>query len=301
MNTNLKGYLFALAAALFWGVGGVVAKFALNAGIEPIVLMKLRMGGAALLALPVLLIFARPLLIIEKKDIFPLILLGAFGVQLTQLAYFFAMNFAGVATAAFLLYLAPVYVAVFAVLSGSERLGRLKIIVLLISIVGGGCIAFAGGGGNVGFIGVIFGAVSGLSYAFGTVFGGRFSRKYSPYTVVFYSTAVAGICSLLTPPYDLMIDTWLTLPWWIPFYIAVLFCIVPYSLFYTAMRFLPVTSVSIVCNLEPVLASVGAFVILGEPLLFFQIVGGALIIGAVLLLQTAGKVAVRKFSAKSKN
>lgn len=289
MGSQLKGYLMALAAATFWGVGGVVAKFALNAGIHPIVLMKLRMGGAALLALPLMLIFARPLLVIKKRDIFPLVMLGAFGVQLTQLAYFYAMNFAGVATAAFLLYLAPVYVAVFAVLSGWERLGSLKIFVLLMSIIGGACIAFAGGSGKVGALGVIFGVISGLSYAFGTVFGGRFSKKYSPYTVVFYSTAVAGICSLMTPPYSLMIETWLTLPWWVPAYLAVLFCIVPYSLFYTSMRFLPVTSVSIVCNLEPVLAALGAFLILCEPLQFFQIVGGALIIAAVVLLQTNGK------------
>ncbi|MFA6074694.1 MAG: EamA family transporter [Negativicutes bacterium] len=289
MSSQLKGYLMALSAALFWGVGGVVAKFALNAGIHPIVLMKVRMVGAALLALPILLIFARPLLVIKKRDIIPIMLLGALGVQLTQLAYFFAMNLAGVATAAFLLYLAPVYVAMFAIVSGSERLSQVKIMVLVMSIIGGGFIAFSGGSGTIGAAGIIIGLVSGLSYAFGTVFGGRFAKIYSPYTVVFYSTAVAGICSLLTPPYTLMLDVWLTLPWWVPFYIAVLFCIIPYSLFYTSMRFLPVTNVSIVCNLEPVLAALGAFLLLGEPLRFFQAAGGVLIIMAVVLLQTTGR------------
>jgi drug/metabolite transporter (DMT)-like permease len=63
--------------------------------------------------------------------------------------------------------------------------------------------------------------------------------------------------------------------------------VVPFGLFISGLRFLPPTQASIVGTLEPVIAAVVAYLILGETLIPLQILGGALVLVGVVIVQTA--------------
>ena len=54
--------------------------------------------------------------------------------------------------------------------------------------------------------------------------------------------------------------------------------------FNLGLRDLPASNVSVVATIEPVVASILAFIILGEQLEFLQLVGGAMVIGGALQL-----------------
>jgi drug/metabolite transporter (DMT)-like permease len=61
---------------------------------------------------------------------------------------------------------------------------------------------------------------------------------------------------------------------------------VPFACIVTALRHVPAARVAIVATLEPVLAAVFAFVILDEGLATIQVLGGLLVVGAVIWVQS---------------
>jgi drug/metabolite transporter (DMT)-like permease len=63
--------------------------------------------------------------------------------------------------------------------------------------------------------------------------------------------------------------------------------VVPFALLVTALRHISATSAGLVAMLEPVVATAVAAVWLGESLGGIQLVGGALVLVAVALAQTA--------------
>ena len=61
----------------------------------------------------------------------------------------------------------------------------------------------------------------------------------------------------------------------------------PFFLLVSALRHLPATRVGIIAMLEPVVATVVAWAWLGESLSAAQLAGAAIVLGAILLAQTA--------------
>jgi len=72
-----KGYLFAILAAVLWGISGSVAKFLFHSGMTPFQLVQLRMTIAAGALFLWLLCRDRSLLVIGRSDIGYFALLGA--------------------------------------------------------------------------------------------------------------------------------------------------------------------------------------------------------------------------------
>jgi drug/metabolite transporter (DMT)-like permease len=67
--------------------------------------------------------------------------------------------------------------------------------------------------------------------------------------------------------------------------LAIISVLVPHSLFFAGMRHVVASRAVITSTLEPVVAMTSAAVFLGELLQPLQVVGAALVVGAILLLQ----------------
>jgi drug/metabolite transporter (DMT)-like permease len=67
----------------------------------------------------------------------------------------------------------------------------------------------------------------------------------------------------------------------------VLGSIAPFVLSLSALQLLPATTVGILATFEPVAATVIAWAWLGESLLLVQVVGGLIVIGGIVLAETA--------------
>jgi drug/metabolite transporter (DMT)-like permease len=67
----------------------------------------------------------------------------------------------------------------------------------------------------------------------------------------------------------------------------VLGTVVPFIFMITALRHIPATRATVVAMIEPVLAGVVAYAWLGEEISAGQIAGGLLVLGAIVLAQTA--------------
>jgi drug/metabolite transporter (DMT)-like permease len=68
--------------------------------------------------------------------------------------------------------------------------------------------------------------------------------------------------------------------------VVVIGTLLPFICMVTALRHIPAPRAAIVATLEPVLAAVFAWVLLGEELAPVQLAGGALVLGAVVWVQS---------------
>ncbi|HYQ61466.1 MAG TPA: DMT family transporter, partial [Desulfatiglandales bacterium] len=87
------------------------------------------------------------------------------------------------------------------------------------------------------------------------------------------------------PPFTYLRAGYTLAQWGWIFYIAIVGTIIPFGLFFAGINYIRSTRASITATLEPIFAGVLAFILLGETLLLLQIVGGCMVILAIVLLQ----------------
>lgn len=132
-----------MGAATLWGISGVVAKALFNRQVEPQTLVEIRLTGAFLLLL-IILVLRGERLRVPRPHLVGLIFLGL-AMTSAQFTYYFTIRLTGVSTALFLQYTAPIFVALYARLVDRERLSPLKVGAIMLAIVGSYLLVTGGG------------------------------------------------------------------------------------------------------------------------------------------------------------
>lgn len=294
MPKQIKGYLLLVSATILWGLSGAVSKYFFNQAMSPLILAMVRLTGSSLLLMPFLLLSNPSLLHLDRGDIKRLILFGIVGIGCVQFSYLFTISRLNVATAVFLEYLAPVFIAIYAVWWKKESLGRPGVTALLLALVGSSLII--AGQALAGllhyWIGLLSGFAAGLTFAFYILYGKMLLGRYNSWAVLAYGELFGAIPFwFLAPPWMLWHQHygWQT---WIFFgYIIIFATLIPFGLTLMGLRYLKPAPASITMMLEPVMAGVFAFLLLGEMLNGMQLVGCCLILGAVIVLNLEQKPA----------
>jgi drug/metabolite transporter (DMT)-like permease len=290
-----KGYFLVLLAAIFWAVSGSSAKYLFLNGMTPLQLVQARvtLGGALLLCW--LLLRDRSLLHISGRDAIHFALLGIAGLAMVNFTYLMTISKLNVAAAILLQYLAPVLIALHAIVFAGERLSPSAII----AVVGAtaGCYLVVGGY-NLSLLalnreGVLWGVISAFAFAGYSIHSERSMRRRHPWTVLCYSMQFAAVFWNILhivwdgapPPMDFARQDYPLLQWGLIVYVAVLGTLIPFALYFEGINLIRSTRASITATLEPISAAMISFFVLGETLEPLQILGGALVIGAIILLQ----------------
>ena len=292
----LRGYLFVVCAALLWAGLGPVAKFAFAAGATPLETAFWRALCGSLFFL--IHCLALGLWRVKARDLPILLLFGLVGGSLFFGAYQIAVKEGGAAQASMLLYTAPAWVALLSRLVFRERLTPLKLLALATAMCGAAlvCVGSAPGEGvldlsQVSLTGVGFGLLSGLTYALHYIFGKRYLRDYSAATLYLYTLPV-GALGLL--PF-VEFTTWPPLsgpggwvPWGVFLFLGLFATYGAYMAYCAGLKLLDPTRVAVTANLEPVAAALLAFLWWDEVFRPMGYVGGALVLGGVLLMVQDG-------------
>jgi drug/metabolite transporter (DMT)-like permease len=283
-----RGYLFVVLAAVLWAVSGSSAKFLFNRGITAFQLVQMRLTLASALLLIWFLWRKRPFLRVARRDLGSFILLGSVGMASVQFTYLFTISKIQVAAAILLEYLAPVLIAVHAVVFAHQRLTRTLVTALIGATAG--CYLVVGGYNldlvNMNRVGIISGLLSAVSFAAYAVYGEKLMCRYSSWTVLLYSLVFAALLwNVVQPPLGFLGRSYSLVEWaWI-LYIAVLGTIVPFWLYCEGINLIRSTRASITATLEPITAGLIAYLFLGEMMERLQLAGGILVIASIVLLQ----------------
>ena len=290
--TAASGYFLVLLAAALWATLGIIYKYlAENYGLPPLAVAAYRAGLGGLLLLVGLLILRRSWLRLNRQAVRVVVLYGVFGIALFYATYINAILSVGVAVAAVLLYTAPAWVALIAWRFLGERLTRMHVAALLLTLAGTALVAqiYRPEMVRLNVMGIVWGLLSGLTYALWSVFNKVGVRQTNPWTLQCYGMLIGAAVLLLFQPLTPLVGVSQSpgaLAWLL---VLALGPTVGVSVAYAAgVRVVPVSVASLVATFEPVLAALLAYLFLGETLGMGQMVGGALILFAVWLLRPKG-------------
>jgi len=283
-----KGYIYVMIAAVMWASSGTAGKALFESGITPFDLVQIRVTFSSIVLAVVFTIFSRSLMQIRIRDVAYFFLLGGVVMALVQFTYFYTISKIQVLAAILLQYLSPIFVALFSMLFWGEKPDVSKLSSLLLAVLGAYLVV---GGYNLEIlkmnrVGILVGLASALLYSAYALLGERAMHRYAPWTVVFYSFVFGAVSlNLFHSPFQYLWADYSLNQWFWISYIVLMGTILPFGLYFVGINYVRSTRAMITATLEPIAAGIMAYVFLGETLEAFQLLGTALVITAIVLLQ----------------
>lgn len=262
----------------------IFARYAYAGGAEVIAVLLLRFVIAAALMTCFMLATRRR----WPRGRNLLLLLGMGGVLYVgqSMSFFSALNHASAGLVALLLYLYPFLVTLLGALFLRQPLGVGRVVAVLAALFG---TALTLGGGLAGeAVGVMLGVAAALIYSVYILVGGRVLTQEDPLaaaTVVMIGAAAvfSALAIWQQPAFPASASAWTAVV-----AIAVVCTVVAMLGFFIGIRNLGAADAATLSTLEPVVTIALAALFLREPFSQLQIVGGAIILGAVVWLTRAG-------------
>ncbi len=285
---SLRGYLFILLAVAFWGIAATVAKFLFTHNVDTLIVVQTR-STLAFIVLAAVLALTRPELFrIRLRDIGLFLLVGVIGIAYTNYSYYYTVKVSTVATAILIQYIAPVIVTFYAVLSKNEHLTVVKTSALFLALTGCFFAVSSGELSNIHIsgIGLFTGISSAFSFSFMIIMSKKIMERYSRWTLLVYGFGIAAVFWLFfNPPSRIIAQEYSSGEWFVFFLFSMGSVLIPYSLFSAGLHVIQASRASIISTMEPVVAIVSAYFIVGERLTVLQVMGASGVIGAVILLE----------------
>jgi drug/metabolite transporter (DMT)-like permease len=306
LSASRSGILAIIGAATLWGVSGALAKwFFTSTSIPPLLLSQVRLGLSALFLFIWFGLTNRSLLRFPKGELRFLLIWGIAGLAMVQYTYMASLSLTNVATAVFLQYLSPVVTALWGGLTGSERLSGRLLLCLAVACGGSTLLLFSGGGLKISTLGLVVGLTSAIAMAANSVISSKSSKHHSPWGMLAWGMLIGFLFWLVVDigmavagrplqGLDLLFD-----PPSLGYfgYLALFATIIPFGLFTIGLGKVGPTVGTMTAMMEPVVASAAAFLLLHEAMAPLQMVGGALILAAVILLQAGRRNGIESPSA----
>ena len=276
-----------IGAALFWSSLGLLGRLAMGLGVDALSLLIWRTVFALGLLVPALLL-VRPSSLSTSARSIPLWAALGLCQALDYVAFFQSITHLPIGVATSVFYVYPVLAALLAWAVLRERFSVRKVGALVAAV--SGCILVAGLGGRGGVVspaGVGWALLAASSYAGYALLVKVAVRDRPPGQVLVYSLAFTLLFLLLALPlgHGALLEAHPARAWGVLLLLAIGPTLLGYGLFALALQRIDLGTASIVATLEPALASVLAFAVLGERLVPLQILGLALVVvGAALTL-----------------
>ena len=294
------GSALTVGAAGLFAVNGTVSTLALQAGVPAPWLTALRCGGAAVVLLAVLAVVAPARLRVSWREVPFLAAFGVVGIASTQYLYYVAIGRLPVGIALVFEMTAPVFIALWVWLVRGERVRRRLWAALGLSLSGLVLVAEVWqGGGSLDAGGVAAALGAALCLAGYYLMGERGTTARDPVALTCWSFVAAALFWAVAAPFwpfdPAVLDSAvpislgsLELPLWVLVgWIVVLGSVLPFWLSLAALRHLPPTTAGLIATVEPVLASLVAWVWVEQVLSGWQVLGGLVVLVGIGLAQTA--------------
>jgi drug/metabolite transporter (DMT)-like permease len=294
------GYALYLGGALLFGINGTVSKVLLQAVDDSARVSQLRVTFAFLILLVVVAVRSPRALPIRRVELGTIAAYGVLGVAMTQWLFFVAIERMPIGIALLIEFTAPIMVVLWVRLAWHRPVRSTVWLGLAMALLGLAMVAQVGDGITLSPLGIAaaFGAATALAVYF--LLGETAGRQRDSVSLTLWGF---GFASLLWA---------VVLPWWefpwdvlqgaaapfgtgsveVPLWglaasMVVLGTIVPFWLVLAAIGHIGAAGAAIIGMVEPFIAAVVAWLVLGEVLTPLQLAGGAIILSGVLVAERA--------------
>ena len=282
--------LLLLCMALIWGLNFIVVKFATGV-FAPLAFTCMRV----MLAVCVLwaIFFARRLPLPGRREILAMLALGVLGNGIYQILWVEGMARTRASDAALLVAASPAFIELLGWLRGNDRAGLRGMGGIALSLVGIGLVVTGAANAAAGkstFAGNAFILGSVLCWSVYSVYLRPVTTRVDGLTLSAVTMTGGIIPLLIVGAPSLATTNWAAVPaagWAAVAYSGLLALVVAYLFWYRGVRVLGPTRASMYSNLQPLVAMLAAWPLLGETPRALQLMGAACIVGGLLLTRTA--------------
>jgi drug/metabolite transporter (DMT)-like permease len=274
------GLILIGISAISFGAMAIFARIAYDSGVDPITTLFLRFVIAAAVMIAIMVV--RRLPVPRGRTLGTLVLMGGVGYVGQSLAYFTALTMASPALVALLLYLYPALVTVLSAVTLGERLTAVKIAALVLALVGTALTIGPAGDGQP--LGIALGVAAAVIYAIYILVGARATARagaIASSTVIMTAAAIvySAIVAIQGPRFPATATGWAAV-----LAIALVSTVLAIVTFFAGLERIGPTNASTLSTLEPLVTVLLALLFLHEAIVPLQIIGGGLILAAVIVL-----------------
>jgi len=279
---RIFGIILIAASAASFGTLAIFGRYAYADGMDIFTLLFMRFGVAAVVMTVVLLL--RREVLPSGRILAQLIGMGALGYVGQSFLYMTAIKYASAGLVAVLLYLYPMFVFILSLIVFHEKASSVKSLALILALAGSALTVNPNGGQLIGALMAILAA---LIYSIYIIVGTSVMKHVSAVqssAVIFASAGMVFAVLALTKGthFPASNSGWLALSG-----IIVVSTIIPVVTFLAGLEIIGPTNAAMLSTLEPVVTVLLAAWLFAERLKVVSLVGGGLILTAVILLTRA--------------
>jgi drug/metabolite transporter (DMT)-like permease len=292
-TTKQKALLALIWVSFFWGTTWLASKVAVSNGVHGLQVAAIRhiLGGA--LYIIFFLLKKQPLP--KGKELWTtIIILSILNFMLSNGLSYWGLQYISSGLGAIIGAIFPLWIVIIDLFKG-ERLSRKALTGLLLGF-GGVCVIFADHLKdflNAGFtFGIILSVLATLSWALGSRYTKKHAANFNPYFSLGLQMFISGI--ILT---GIIKSTGLYMPlqsipanaWWAMLYLLIIGSVLTFIAYLYSLQHLPTSVSSLYAYINPVVALLLGVLIFSEKLNMFIIIGVAITITGVYLVNDAFK------------
>jgi len=280
---NAKPYVILLVGVISISFAAIFIRLA---DAPPLVIATYRLGIASFVIVPVVLIRSRKNFNRPAKSEILLMLFSSAMLALHFALWITSLSYTSIASSVILVTSNPLFVAVISYFLWRERLTRLMLLGIMLTLVG--TVFIAQGGFTVSsdtLLGDVLALSAALAAAVYLVIGRHLRKRVdigSYLAIVYSGAAVILLVATLVAGYSLSGYSSTT------YIMMILLAVVPqligHSSINIAVRLIPATFVAIAILGEPVGATILGYFVLDEAPTWVEIVGGILIFGGIFMV-----------------
>ena len=297
---------------MLWGISAVLGravftgKLALGGDalrpIDPLILSQTRTTFSLLVLLPIL-VGRRgwQRVHLPARDLIYCLVLGMLGVAVSNYFYYVAIQRTSVAIAIIVQYTAPVWVLLYVVARGQQKLTLQKVAAVAVALAGIvltiGIVGSKSGSLRLDSYGLFAAVLASFSFAFYNVGGHRILARHDRWRVLVWAlTSSAVFWLVVNPPWKIFAAHYTAAQWAFLFVFSMISVLGAFSLYFLGLQHLEPTRAVIASCLEPVFSIVLAAALLGEGLRPIQTLGIVLVLAAIVIVQLPGRGLVERDS-----
>jgi drug/metabolite transporter (DMT)-like permease len=292
------GYGMVTTGSILWGLNGPISRMALDAGVKPEQLAGWRVISAALLLTGCLVLVRKMQWRVSRRALKSVVLFGILGISVPQLLYYEAIARFDVGLTLVIVYTAPLWVAGFQRLAYGTRQPREVLVAMVLALVG---VTLAVGGDIEGAsaVGFVLAVCTSLAYTLQLLLAERLDADVPAAPRLALSMIFAAVVWLVVPvvhdvPTDLIRSDvpFGTTGYEVPLllligYVVIGGTILPYACLVGGVARIGPVAAGVTGMVEPIVAIVLSWVLLGQDLTPVQVAGIAIVLTCVVASERA--------------
>lgn len=292
-NSKLIAYLEVIFAVVVWGGTFIATKVALE-DVSPATIVWLRFA-MGLVILGIAVVTRKQFAIPEKSEWLYFALLGFLGVTLHQWLQATGLQTAKATTTAWIVATTPVFIAILGWLWLKEKLNWIQVSGIVVAALGVLLVVSKGNlsaliSGEEGTFGDILIFISALNWAVYTILSRRELARHPAARMMFFVMLIGWLFTNIWifgfGPGLSEIQNLTFRGWWAIAILGIFGSGLAYIAFYDALQALPASQLGAFFNIEPLVTAILAAFIIHERITLISLIGGAVIILGVWLVNT---------------